>query len=86
MQPLTFFFLEDTGIFKQGREDLERKQAFEAKKPITCSNCQDAGHIAAGCGKRKLVFACGSQREENDELRPIPLYFDCGRQIMAGFA
>uniref|UniRef100_A0A6B0VBN8 Putative tick transposon n=1 Tax=Ixodes ricinus TaxID=34613 RepID=A0A6B0VBN8_IXORI len=62
------------GASGKEREDRDKKKAFEAKKPITCFNCHEAGHIAAGCRKPKVVFACASQCEENEELLGPYLY------------
>lgn len=65
---------EKEGASGKEREDRDKKKAFEAKKPITCFNCHEAGHIAAGCRKPKVVFACASESEENEELLGPYLY------------
>lgn len=56
-------------------DDRQKKKAFEARRPITCFNCHETGHIAARCTKPRVVFACASHCAENDELLS-PYLFD----------
>lgn len=53
---------------------MERKKAFEAKKPMTYFNCQEDGHITEVCGTPNVAFACASQCKENAELFGTDLF------------
>ncbi|KAM7313255.1 uncharacterized protein ISCGN_003132 [Ixodes scapularis] len=48
----------------------EEKKAFEKRKPLVCYNCQESGHIAAGCRKPKVVFHYADDDENMRLLEP----------------
>ncbi|CAN8013762.1 unnamed protein product [Ixodes persulcatus] len=45
-----------------------KKKSFEARRPLTCYNCQKPGHAAAGIREPKVVFAYVNDGEENLRL------------------
>ncbi|XP_029832045.3 uncharacterized protein LOC115316745 [Ixodes scapularis] len=58
----------EAGDGTDGRVDHEKKKSFEARRPLTCYNCQKPGHVAAGCREPKVVFAYVNDGEENLRL------------------
>ncbi|KAM7283707.1 uncharacterized protein ISCGN_000813 [Ixodes scapularis] len=48
----------------------EREKSFEKRKPPVCYNCQESGHIAAGCRKPKVVFHYVDDEENRRLLEP----------------
>ncbi|KAG0415992.1 hypothetical protein HPB47_006833 [Ixodes persulcatus] len=58
----------EAGDGADGRADHEKKKSFEARRPLTCYNCQTPGHVAAGCREPKVVFAYVNDGEENLRL------------------
>lgn len=53
---------------EKGKPD--EKKAFEKRKPPVCYNCQESGHIAAGCRKPKVVFHYVDDDENMRLLEP----------------
>ncbi|XP_070392537.1 uncharacterized protein [Dermacentor albipictus] len=50
------------------REKRSQKSLFGERRPVTCFNCNETGHIAVGCRKPRVVFAYVSDSQTNDEL------------------
>ncbi|XP_064467644.1 uncharacterized protein LOC135378518 [Ornithodoros turicata] len=64
---------------RESRDERQRVNAFEKKRPIICHRCKEEGHIAAGCRKPRVILAYeseSSEAEEDDLMKPYLYQFE----------
>ncbi|EEC04061.1 hypothetical protein IscW_ISCW002319 [Ixodes scapularis] len=59
---------EVNGTPTEGKAIDSYKKRFESRQPICCFRCNETGHIAAGCRKRRMVFSYVSNDDEDEKL------------------
>ncbi|XP_077551235.1 uncharacterized protein LOC144164862 [Haemaphysalis longicornis] len=45
-----------------------RKKVFEKRRPLTCFNCRQPGHVAAGCRNPRVAFLSAGEGDVNMKL------------------
>lgn len=61
----------------EGKASDLNKKRFKSRQAMRCFRCNEAGYIAAGCRKPRMMFSYVSNDDENDKLLAPYMHNSC---------